>query len=432
MTVGVGAGLYSFLEAYKEAQELQDHTLIQIGSLLSITPVAIATAAHLPAFSEDPESQLVIVSAQDSAPSHHVPFKLAGAQMDGIQTLPGDGENWRVYVTTSEEGDLIAVGQRTAVRDEQASDAALRIVLALVLLTPILLLVIQDLIRKSFTPLEDLAKAVEARHEQDLTPVGTDGMFEEVRPFVVAINRLLARVGGFVGAQKRFVADAAHELRSPLTALSLQAERLAQARMSDEAKERLETLRSGIGRSRALLEQMLTFARVQDSDARTTESVSVRAAVTRAIEDLLPQADAKQIDLGAGTVCEAQVPIAPFDFSTLVKNLLENAIRYTPAGGNVDIAAHTDASLLTLTVKDSGPGIPPEDREKVFEPFHRLLGSKVDGSGLGLSIVKSVVDRHQGTIHLSYADPEREHGLRVDVHFRTPVPPPGASPASTA
>jgi len=422
VTVGLGAGGYSFLEAFREARELQDHTLIQIGRLLSNSPVATATSTNLPAPREDPESQFVIVSMRESTVPRRSPFRLNETMKDGFQTIDGDSEAWRIYVTRSADGARVAVGQRTAVRDELATDAALRIVFSLMLLIPILLLVIHDLLRKNFAPLENMARTVEARGDQDLTPFATAGMFAEVRPFVVAINRLFARVTDFVGAQKRFVADAAHELRSPLTALSLQAERLAQAPMSDEARKRLEVLSGGIGRSRALLEQMLTYARVQEGAGQGGEPIALRAAVARVIEDLLPQADAKHIDLGVGSLCDALVPIAPFDFSILLKNLLDNAIRYTPDGGRVDVSAVADGGALILTVEDNGPGLAPEDRQKVFEPFHRLLGNPVAGSGLGLSIVEAILERSGGSIALDYTDPEARRGLRADIHFANPHP----------
>jgi len=213
------------------------------------------------------------------------------------------------------------------------------------------------------------------------------------------------------------VADAAHELRSPLTALSLQAERLAQAPMSDEARRRLDTLSGGIDRSRALLEQMLTYARVQNDAGQGETAVRIEAAVTRVIEDLLPLADERRIDLGVGELCDAQVPIEPFEFSILLKNLVDNAIRYTPADGRVDVSALVDAGAIVLTVSDDGPGLAPEEHEKVFEPFYRQLGSQVEGSGLGLAIVKAILDRHGGSIVLSYADAQAQCGLRVDVRL---------------
>lgn len=417
IVVGLSTGIYSFLEAFREARELQDHTLHQIGSLLATIPAGAATSAHLPAPKNDPESQIVVVTTHGSTIPMHAPFHLIAQMEAGLHTVEDHAESWRIFVTRSADGQPVAVGQRTAVRDELAVDTALRIVMALLLLIPILLLVLYDFLKKTFAPIEAQAQAVEARSDSDLTPLASDGVFSEVHPFIVAINRLFGRVGGYVETQRRFVADAAHELRSPLTALSLQAERLAQAEMSDEARARLTPLRAGIGRSRALLEQMLTLARAQDGSAPPSPPMRARAAITQIIEDLLPQADAKDIDLGADAVSDAWLPIPTFDFALVAKNLIENAIRYTPAGGTVDVGARLEQDDFVLTVADTGPGIAPEARAEVFEPFHRLPGSHAEGSGLGLSIVKSIVDRHGGTIRLDAAAADGDAGLRVDVRF---------------
>jgi two-component system OmpR family sensor kinase len=180
------------------------------------------------------------------------------------------------------------------------------------------------------------------------TPIAPGTLPSEIFPFVMAINRLLRRVEKSMDAQRRFVGDAAHELRSPLTALSLQAERLAAAEMSANAQERLKTLRQGIERGRALLDQLLALARAQAATNTSPSRLSVQEAYRRVLEDLMPLAEVKAIDIGVVCAVDAEVMVNDFDLMTLLKNLVGNAIRYTPAGGRVDLSVLATASETTL------------------------------------------------------------------------------------
>jgi two-component system OmpR family sensor kinase len=256
---------------------------------------------------------------------------------------------------------------------------------------------------------------VDARKEQDLYPLSQQDIPDEVQPFVTAINKLLARVGDSMETQKRFIADAAHELRSPLTAFSLQAERLAQIPMPSQASERLADLRRGIERGRSQLDQLLTLARIQSAPVDTSSSVSILQVYRRVLEDLLPLAEAKQIDIGIVSGDDAQINANEIEVRTLVKNLVDNAIRYTPQGGQVDLSVERNARHVRLAVTDSGPGIAPGERARVFEPFYRVLGSNQEGSGLGLRIVKTIADRLGWHVELSYRDETSRSGLRVTV-----------------
>jgi two-component system OmpR family sensor kinase len=248
-----------------------------------------------------------------------------------------------------------------------------------------------------------------------LHPVEESHLPAEVRPFVVAINRLLVRVDQSMQTQRRFVADAAHELRSPMTALSLQAERLAQAQMSDLARERLTTLRRGIERGRNLLDQLLTLAKAQAAPQKPKSSVSVQHIYRHVLEDLLPLAQAKHIDIGVEGEQDAHLWVNEFDLTAVVKNLVDNAIRYTPDSGKVDLCVTTDEGRAMLRIQDSGPGIAVAERERVFDPFYRTLGSDQVGSGLGLSIVKAITDRIGAEIELRFSDEVKHAGLCVCV-----------------
>ncbi|MEO8279305.1 MAG: HAMP domain-containing sensor histidine kinase, partial [Ideonella sp.] len=272
-------------------------------------------------------------------------------------------------------------------------------------------------------PVARLATEVEARGEGELHALPELGLPSEIRPFVVAINRMLGRVSEVLQGQRRFIADAAHELRSPMTALSLQAERLDATDLPCQARERLEILRRGIERGRALLEQLLAYARVQTVDTANPASCEARIVVRRVLEDLMPLAEAKNIDIGMKDGDDAIVAINEADLGTVLKNLIENAIRYTPEAGRVDIDVQPAGVMATVVVADSGPGIAPSERERVLQAFYRTLGSDQIGSGLGLAIVKTIVDRSGAQLHLDYADEKKESGLRATVSIPLAVAP---------
>jgi len=414
------SGAFSFWSAYREANEFQDDELRQIASLASSR--LIDSNPSLPSFAEsDPrEDRQVIVQRLQSTARPHVgdngwaPLPLPADLPDGIQTVRVRDEDYRVAVRTTQDGERLVAAQEVEIRDRVARDAAWRSVLPLLLLLPLLLILVSRLIGRTFRPVEALARQVDRRAEHDFDPLDDTGLPRELRPFIVAINRLLVRVVRSVKAEQRFVADAAHELRSPLTALSLQAERFDDLELPALARERLGIVRQSIGRMRHLLEQLLTLARVQVNPVQEcTGAVSVHAVFRHVLEDVMPLAQAKSIDLGVDSVDDIWVRMEELDLRAVVRNLTDNAIRYSPPGGRVDLCASVDAGRAAIEVCDRGPGIPESERARVFDPFYRILGTQASGSGLGLAIVRAVADRVGADIALSFQDEARRQGLRV-------------------
>ncbi len=334
---------------------------------------------------------------------------------DGLFTLDVGGEPFRVLVRTTTQGERIAVAQEIDARDKDARESAWRGLLPFLILFPVLLLVVADLVRKLFRPIAVLASEIDQRNQQELHPIDERHLPTEIRSFVLAINRLLGRVEQSMETQRRFVADAAHELRSPLTALSLQAERLSAAEMSPVARERLLPLCRGIERGKNLIDQLLMLATAQSAENLATSPVSVRDVYRRVLEDLLPLAEVKHIDIGVEGQQDARVLLNELDLIALVKNLVDNAIRYTPQGGRIDLCVGNEGDSVLLQVRDTGPGIAVEERERVFDPFYRSLGSHEVGSGLGLSIVKAIADRNGARVRLGFSDDEARRGLCVSV-----------------
>ncbi|WP_083749140.1 histidine kinase dimerization/phospho-acceptor domain-containing protein, partial [Pelomonas sp. KK5] len=330
------AGRYSYLSAFDEAHELQDDVLRQVADTFD--------RHHLKA--SDPGSD---ASARDRDDAPRVLAQFLPSTDAGALPLPADLRTgmhtlklrergaFRVFVKQLASGERLAVAQDAGFRDDIARDNAKRTVMPFLLLAPLLLLLVAVLVRRIFRPVARLAQEIEGRSERELHPMPDAGLSAEIRPFVTAINRLLGRVSASMQAQQRFVADAAHELRSPLTAMSLQAERLAGSEMSAEAAARLHTLRQGIDRGRRLLEQLLSLARAQAVADIRREPVSVPQAFRDLLEDLMPLAEAKGIDLGVVEgQAEVRATVAEADLQTLLRNLVDNAIRYTPAGGRID------------------------------------------------------------------------------------------------
>ncbi|MFT3802387.1 MAG: ATP-binding protein [Burkholderiaceae bacterium] len=425
LMVAVVSGAFSFHSAFEDANELQDDVLRQVARIMDRQHLSPDRPVSEECDQGPSEESCVIVQRLGQASSvlgvdAGGPLPLSPTLPDGLQTLLLDGEMFRVLIRTTLAGERIAVAQESDFRDEIARDSALRTVMPLLLLVPVLLWTMTDLVRKMFGPIAVLARSIDRRSERDLHPIDDGPVPAEIRPFVVAINRLLARVERSMDAQRRFVADAAHELRSPMTALSLQAERLAQAEMSDRARDRLATLRQGIERGRRLLDQMLALARAQSSAEPPAAPVSVQGIYRRALEDLLPLAEARRIDIGVEGAQDALVQVSELDLIAIVRNLVDNAIRHTPPDGRVDLSVGLEQGRAVLRIQDSGPGIAPAERERVFDAFYRPPGSGQTGSGLGLAIVRAIAARIGADIRLGFADEAAQRGLRVEILI--PVP----------
>jgi len=416
--VAVLAGAFAFYSAFRQAHELQDDMLRQVAALASRQPLAAPARANAEDHDDNDSKVYVQLLGAPMAGEPTLPADLP----DGLQTVRADGETYRVIVRGSGERRM-AVAQETSVRDETARDSALLTLIPFLLLVPVLLLVVTNLVRKVFAPVRDAARAVDARGEDDLQPVASAALPAEIRPFADAINRLLVRVGQSMEVQRRFITDAAHELRTPLTALSLQAERLAATPLPAEAQARLATLREGMARSRGLLEQLLSLARAQQAaEAAPAPAISVHAICRQVLEELLPLADARQTDIGMLAGGDILVRASVIDLATVLRNLAGNAIRYTPPGGKVDLSLRREGPLAVLAVADNGPGIDAAERERVFDPFYRVLGSGEEGAGLGLSIVRAICLRLGATVTLACADPVGGTGLRAEIRLPAAAP----------
>jgi len=384
--------------AFNEARELQDNLLRQVASLVDSHTAGRGMLEQ----DGDPEDTLVLQRLGEATP-HSLPIP-PGLE-DGLHTLELNGVGWRVLISTGQpngamSGDRFAVSQQTEARDEVAWSNSLNTLLPVLLLAPILMAVVSYAVRQSVKPISDLAETVDRRDESSLERLPDGAMPMEIAPFVASINRLLERLQRAMQQQRRFVADAAHELRTPVAGLSLLAENLAEARSMDEVEKQLKPLQEGLQRMQLLVSQLLDLARYQGAAHTETERVDLQQLVRDVIAEFYPLATKKSIDLGMPKNESLWVKGVANNLRTLVHNAVENAVRYSPHGGVVDVSLYAENGNAVVLVEDNGSGIPDNEIGHVFEPFYRIGNHTEPGNGLGLAISQEIADRLGGSITL--------------------------------
>jgi two-component system OmpR family sensor kinase len=348
----------------------------------------------------------------------------------GFSTVATTEGRWRVFGVQALTR-VIQVAQPMSVREQRAAELALQTLKPFALLLPVLALLIWFAVGHALEPLQRLTALVKARRVSALDSLPDAALPDEVQPLVTALNDLLGRLRNALERERAFMADAAHELRTPLTALHLQMGMLARASGESERAAAMGTLSAGVQRTIRLVEQLLALARQEPRADGRRAPVRLDDLARESVAELVSLADAGHIDLGVEAAQPATVQGDADALRTLLRNLVDNAVRYTPAGGRVDVtvaappapgttpasatAPPAAASGARLTVSDTGPGIPPEERERVFDRFYRRAGTEPPGSGLGLAIVKTIAQAHGATVTL--ADGPEGKGLTVTVSF---------------
>ncbi len=336
----------------------------------------------------------------------------------GYTNLSLRGEGWRAYGLQTAQG-VIQIAQPIRVREVLARAAALRVVIPLILLLPVMVAFVAWIVGRGLLPLRHLTAEVQRRDAHGLSPLVAANLPVEIAPLVNELNRLLARLEKSFLAQRAFIADAAHELRSPLTALRLQLQLLDRAPDPVARLEARERLGAAVERSIHLVEQLLTLARSDPGQATPSlEPVDLAAAAAAGISDSRILAMNRNIDIGLDAEPSSVVQGEPEALRTLARNLIDNAVRYTPPGGSVQVHCRPTADGTVLEVVDTGPGISLADRERVFDRFYRHPTAAESGSGLGLAIVKAIADRHAAQVRLGET---AGGGLRVTVSFPKPA-----------
>ncbi len=419
LLAGIAFAVPTYFNVSEELDELFDKLLREMA--YSLQSAAGMPDKGLPQRRFAPELRHLDLISQIWDMNGHLRYRshpfapLPYASAEGWATVTWQGQSWRVFTLKTPSG-LIQIAQSQKERRETAREEALHLLTPLLVLLPGLALLVWFGLGRGLLPLQAIAAAVERRSPDSLQPIPDQGLPQEVGALVTALNRLLQRLDEALAAQRRFTADAAHELRTPLTALSLQAQVAERATHPEKKAASLKSLRQGIARASHLVEQLLTLARL-DPEAVEQPLAPLRLGelARSVVGDFVPLADAKAIDLGIVAADPAAISGDGEALRILLGNLLDNAIRYTPVGGRVDVSVLEEEDAVRLEVSDNGPGIPQEERSRVFDRFYRVPGNRAPGSGLGLAIVKRIVDRHGGAIRLE--DGEGGTGLKVGVHF---------------
>jgi len=415
----VAQALIAYRTALAETDEIFDYQMQQMAmSLRPGLPVGAELEDRFAAPDEDNFDFVVQVWSNDGL---RIFRSTARAELPqravlGFSNVQARGTTYRLY-SVAAGSQVIQVAQDLATRRQMAGTLALRTVSPIVLMVPLLMLVVWWVVSASLTPVARVRRQVAEREADDLSELNESGMPDEIRPLVHELNLLFNRMRQAFDAQKNFVADAAHELRSPLAALKLQVQGLRRATDAPSRDLAVNRLSAGIDRATRLVEQLLVLARQQagsEVDAKTT-AVDLTSLARHVLSDMAAAAMNRQIDLGLAHADDSVVNGHEEALRILIRNLLDNAIKYTPPAGTINLAINCQDGKVLLTVDDSGPGIPLADRDRVLDRFYRVSGAHGSGSGLGLAIVKTIADLHHATVSMD--DSAALGGLRVTVAF---------------
>ncbi|KND58882.1 Sensory histidine kinase QseC [Candidatus Paraburkholderia schumanniana] len=415
--VGVGfAGWLIYRQALAEANELFDYQLQQIAAALPSEPFSSVLSSR----SESDEGVVIQIWNRNGVLMYysHPRVSLAPHAELGFSTEMTPRGEWRVY--SAIVGDnVVQLAQPLSIRNRVAAGVAWRTLWPLVLL-PLLGLAIWVIVGRGLAPLRRVTHALDTRHPEALDPLSDQRLPHEVRPVVRALNALLSRLSAALDTQKAFVADAAHELRTPLAAVQIQAQLVARARDDDTRREALRDLHEGIARATRLAEQLLALARSEPDGKGIEAQVDLCELLEECVRGYVLVAQERGVDLGIEASEPATVRGDPDSLRVMFNNLIDNATKYTPRGGRVDVCLKVDDGRPLVEISDTGPGIPAEERERVFDRFYRVgeganrARTDVASSGLGLAIVRRITDQHGTKVVLGQS---AAGGLKVSIRF---------------
>ncbi|AQV92916.1 sensor histidine kinase [Cupriavidus necator] len=327
---------------------------------------------------------------------------------------------------------LVQVAETLDKRARLANEIIKGVILPQFVILPLAVVLVWFGLSRGLAPLTAIQQRIRARNPGDTSPIDERAAPQEITPLVASFNDLLARLDQSVQTQKRFIADAAHQMKTPLAGLRMQAELAQREQSPEELRRSLAQIAGSSERTAHLVTQLLSLARMENlAGAGTMAALDLTALAREVVKDWLPQAWARNIDLGLDADDHpVMVHGNRLMLTEMLNNLLDNAIRYTPAGGHATVRVSADAfePFAYLDVEDTGPGIAPAERERVMERFYRVLGTNTEGSGLGLAIVREIVQQHGGEVHITdhvYQQAPRLAGA----HFRVTLRRPGTEPA---
>lgn len=419
LLLGAVGGWVVYRNALTEADVFFDYHLRQTALLLRDQPVEYLLGPEIPSADADYDFVVQVWSLDGVRVYLSRPHAVLPAITTiGFSTATTSEGRWRVYGVQAMT-KVIQVAQPMRVREQQAVQLALRTLTPFALLMPVLAVLIWFAVGHALEPLQRLTTLVKARRVIALDPLPDARLPGEVQPLVEALNDLLARLGAALERERGFMADAAHELRTPLTALHLQMGTLARAGNEAERADAMEKLSAGVQRAIRLVEQLLSLARQEPRAEAPRQRFRLDELAREVVAEMMPLADARNIDLGISASQPAFVLGDSDALRTLLRNLVDNAVRYTPHDGTVDVSVEESSEPASpgsrLRIVDTGQGIAEDERSRVFDRFYRSPGSSPPGSGLGMAIVKAIADAHGARVSLASGPQGR--GLAVTVAF---------------
>lgn len=428
----------NYFNAHSEIEELFDAHLIQSAKvLLSLVDQELYEQDHYAKKSGRSE-KLKLEEVEDHLQKHkyekllvfqinvkkdnfnfnstEAPKQPLAGDKDGFSIIDINNIKWRVY-TLHDPSNIIAVhvAEPHSVRTDLINEIALSMLLPFVIGLPIIFILIWKCVSVIFTPLDKIAVDIQQRSPSQLDPVSGYDVPREIQPLINALNKLFYRLDRLLQNERRFTADAAHELRTPLAGLKTQAQIALRTLDQQKREHALQNILKSVDRATYLIEQLLTLARLEPGVSTTNyEDFNLNQLLQETLSDVMPFANEKNIEVEYKDGQQVQIHANAHALGMLVRNLLDNAIRYTPDGGWVRLDLENNPSEIKLSIADNGPGITPQCREDVFKRFFRANENRETGSGLGLSIVKQIADLHQAVISLGESEAK---GLKVDILF---------------
>jgi two-component system, OmpR family, sensor histidine kinase QseC len=424
VVIWIGAATFTYFDAREEFGEILDAHLAQSAELLvaqtshDLDEVETEHTHLLHKYSRRIVFQVWEEGRVLRLHSANAPEQPLAGREQGFSDKVIDGHRWRVFTTWDESGrNLVHVAELTKDLDELTRDIAGNLLKPLLFSLPLLAFLLWLAVTRSLRPLDKLTGEVAQREPDNLAPLDAGTAPREVLPLIERLNNLFIRIDTSMQKERRFTADAAHELRTPVAGIKAQAQ-VARAASSDNERTRaLDNAIIGCDRAAHLIDQLLTLARIDTLGDETTEPCQLRAIAAEVIASLAPTALSRDVRLELTEGKEMSVRGNPVLLRILLRNLIDNAARHTPPGTSVRIGVTDKQGQIILSVSDNGPGIPASELDKLGERFYRPLGTSASGSGLGLSIVKRIAEIHAATLLL--APQSDENGLNVTVVFQT-------------
>lgn len=428
--ISLTAGIIAWMTTRHEVEELLNHNLDQIAhaigqeqeSLVALNEankLSTTRAIHSPHRKFNGEDDFFIQIWQGEEEiyhSHELPT-FPHATDDGFSQISYQGVPWYAYRLRLEHV-VVQVAQPLDMQHEMVEEMVPGMLVPLAIQIPILALLAWFIVGRGLQPLQAISTAISQRNPDLLEPLPSTQAPIEIQPIINELNNLLQRLMVTLHVQRQFTADAAHELRTPLTAVQLQLDILQRAKNDTDRDEAIRKLHHGVQRSIHLVRQLLSMARQEPSQSAATGATADIAAILRdSVEQFTLLANDKQIDLRCEDIEPAHIMADAESIQILINNLLDNAIRYTPADGRVVVSVKQVPEGYCLAVRDNGVGIPPAERERIFDRFYRIAGSATFGTGLGLAIVKRIADAHSATIRVEAGLDQRGTSFIVTFPF---------------